>query len=77
MSGTERKKNIRFIDFLKALLILGVITAHINFANQSFKPWVVAILMPAFFFASGMLMKNRTFPDVRSAGRCSGKNSKA
>lgn len=68
MSGAERKINIRFIDFLKALLILGVITAHTNFANESFKPWVTVIAMPAFFFSSGMLMKDRTFPDMQSAG---------
>lgn len=68
MDTRNIKKNIRYIDYFKALLMLLVIIAHINFANQAIKPWIYAFLMPAFFFASGMLIKNQPIANVRECG---------
>lgn len=59
------KKNIRYIDIVKALAIILVILGHINFANQNVKAWIYAFHMPAFFFASGLLLKNHTGNGIR------------
>ena len=41
-----------------------VILGHINFANQAIKSWIYAFHMPAFFFASGLLLKNRPVSNI-------------
>ena len=68
MEVQKIKQNIRYIDYFKALLMLLVILAHINFANQAIKPWIYAFLMPAFFFASGMLIKDHPIANFRECG---------
>ena len=67
MKGIYSNKNIRFIDYDKAILMVLVVLGHINFANQGIKAWIFAFHMPAFFFASGLLLKTappQTIADV-------------
>ena len=59
------KQNIQYIDYFKALLMILVILGHINYANQAIKAWIYAFHMPAFFYASGLLLKNRPVPNIR------------
>ena len=59
------RQNIRHFDYLKALLMGLVILGHINFANQAIKGWIYAFHMPAFFFASGLLLKDRPVQGLR------------
>ena len=54
----ESRKRLRYIDFYKALSIILVVLAHINFANLGLKPWINGFVIPAFFFASGLLLKS-------------------
>ena len=68
MEEPKTKQHHRYVDYFKALLMLLVIIAHINFANQAIKPWIYAFLMPAFFFASGMLVKPPPMASVRECG---------
>lgn len=71
MTLRDGKQRIRYVDFFKALLMILVVLGHINFANESIKAWIYAFHMPAFFFASGMLIKDNCVPDLRSgAGLC-------
>lgn len=57
MSESKRRTRIQYIDIYKSIAITLVILSHINFANKALKPWAAAIAMPAFFFASGLLLK--------------------
>lgn len=50
------KKRILYIDYVKAIAIIGVIIAHVNFANQGVKAWLTSFLMPVFFFATGLVL---------------------
>ncbi len=68
MDGNNIRQNIRYLDYFKAALMILVILGHVNFANQAIKPWIYAIHMPAFFFASGMLLKNQPFRNIRESG---------
>ena len=68
MDEIKTRQHFRYIDYFKALLMLLVIITHTNFANQAIKPWIYAFLMPAFFFASGMLIKNQPVANVRECG---------
>ena len=53
----ENKKNrILFIDYFKAFLMCFVILGHINYANEGIKAWIYSFHMPAFFFASGLMI---------------------
>lgn len=49
-------KRILYIDYYKAIAIIGVIMAHVNFANQGVKAYLPSFLMPAFFFATGLVL---------------------
>ena len=73
MADRDQKAKYRYIDYFKALLMILVIIGHINFANSSIKPWIYAFHMPAFFFASGMLLKNSGVFDSRSMKALLGK----
>lgn len=60
MSESKKRTRIQYIDIYKSLAIILVILCHINFANDAVKPWGAAIAMPAFFFASGLLLKTES-----------------
>ena len=77
MDTVNTKKNIRFIDYYKALLMVLVVLGHINFANQGVKALIYAFHMPAFFFASGLLLKTEPPCDMASAGKMLWKKFKA
>lgn len=47
---------IKYIDFFKALAMILVIMGHVNFANQGVKAWIYSFHMPAFFFATGLVL---------------------
>ncbi len=66
MALKGEKPHYRYIDYAKALAMILVILGHIDFANQGIKAWIYAFHMPAFFFVSGMLVKEQTARDVRS-----------
>lgn len=67
MALSGEKPRIRYVDYFKAIAMLLVILGHINFANQSIKAWIYAFHMPAFFFASGMLLRDRPVPNLRTS----------
>ena len=52
-------------DYFKAITIVLVILAHENFANHAMKSWIHSFNMPAFFFVSGMLLKNSGMTSFR------------
>lgn len=56
MSESKKGKRIQYIDILKSFAIILVVITHIDYAKGA-KPWILAFAMPAFFFASGMLLK--------------------
>lgn len=47
---------IKYIDFFKAIAMILVIMGHVNFANQGVKAWIYSFHMPAFFFATGLVL---------------------
>lgn len=53
-------QRIHFVDYFKALLMILVVVGHVNFANESVKAWIYSFHMPAFFFATGLLLNTST-----------------
>ena len=66
MQEQAQKTKIRYIDYFKALAMILVILGHINFVNAGLRAWIYAFHMPAFFFSSGMLMKDGTALGLRA-----------
>lgn len=52
------KQRILYVDYFKAMAIILVIAAHVNFANGCIKPWITSFVMPAFFFSSGLVLRS-------------------
>ena len=50
---------ILYIDYAKAIVIIFVIMAHVNFANGDIKAWITSFAMPAFFFCAGLVFRVR------------------
>lgn len=50
-----------YVDYIKAIGIILVILGHINFANShlGIKEWIYAFHMPLFFFATGLVIRQR------------------
>lgn len=56
-SSTDRPV-IRYIDYLKGGLMLLVVLGHIVSRTGAAKAWIYGFHMPAFFFASGLLLRD-------------------
>lgn len=61
----EKSNRIQFIDYFKALLMILVIAGHVNYANADIKAWIYSFHMPAFFFASGLLLNTHFRPNLK------------
>lgn len=46
-----------YVDYMKAIAMILVIMAHVNFANGSVKAWLCSFVMPAFFFCTGLVLR--------------------
>lgn len=55
--SNPRKRRIRSLDYLKGLLIAAVVVGHTLVPGSSVHAWLYAFFIPAFFFASGLLIK--------------------
>ncbi len=62
------KIRYRFVDYYKAVSIILVILGHVNFANAGIEAWIYGFHMPAFFAASGLLLKSRSEYSLSEAG---------
>ena len=65
MSGHIR---YRFVDYYKAISIILVILGHTNFANAGIRAWIYSFHMPAFFAASGLLLRSDAGYSLPEAG---------
>ena len=62
-------KKYRYIDYFKALAMILVVLGHINFANEEIKAWIYAFHMPAFFFASGMVINPKKTLNIKEGAK--------
>ncbi len=58
----------RYVDYYKAVSIILVILAHATFANAGIVAWIHSFNMPAFFAASGLLLKSGSGYSLPEAG---------
>ena len=63
-------KRYRYIDYFKAISIVLVILGHINYANSSIVAWIYSFHMPAFFFASGLVLKDNVKNGLSERSSC-------
>ena len=59
MSESKSGKRVQSVDILKALGIMMVVLAHIDYAI-AVKPWICGFVMPAFLFSSGIFLKTES-----------------
>lgn len=57
VGNTEQREH--YVDFIKAIAIVLVILGHINSYNAPIKAWIYSFHMPVFFFATGLVLKNK------------------
>lgn len=65
---SPRKPRIRSLDYLKGLLIAGVVVCHSFAPGSPPYAWIVSFCIPAFFFASGILLKDSPVSPPEAAG---------
>lgn len=63
-----RKVRIRSLDYLKGILIAGVVVCHSFSPGSLPSSWILGFCMPAFFFASGILLKDSPASPAEAAG---------
>lgn len=64
----SRKTRIRSIDYLKGLLISGIVFCHAFGPGGACHAWAYAFVIPAFFFASGLFLKVAPTTPAEAAG---------